>query len=102
MRSTFPAEGVLLELFQTGNGGCFHFKDVTFVSGLKCFGLFIHRHNPKQKLIAIFMVTHEMFHTDHVCGRGNLPSHMLTPVSKNVVEDLVSSLIADSNSLLLH
>ena len=37
---------------------------------------FIPRHNPKQKVIAIFMVTHEMFQADrhalfHVC-RGQL------------------------------
>ncbi|GFV07628.1 hypothetical protein TNCV_4941301 [Trichonephila clavipes] len=52
---------------------------------------FIPRHNPKQKVITITMVTHKMFHAHrhalfHVC-RGQLSGHF--PVSKNVVDDLL-------------
>lgn len=64
---------------------------------------FILRHNLKQKVFATFMVPRELFQADyhalfHVC-LGQLSGHSLCwhpPVSKNIVDDLVSSFLFDS------
>ncbi|GFT53988.1 hypothetical protein TNCV_153491 [Trichonephila clavipes] len=73
-RSTLSAEGVVLNFFPTDDDGC----------GLR-FGSemvdprFILHHNPSQKVIAIFMVRHEMSQANHhalfhVC-RGKLSGY---------------------------
>ncbi|GFQ82070.1 hypothetical protein TNCT_462001 [Trichonephila clavata] len=35
VRSTLPAEGVVLNFFRTGDDGCFHSIDLAFDSGVK-------------------------------------------------------------------
>ncbi|GFQ91989.1 hypothetical protein TNCT_143691 [Trichonephila clavata] len=67
-RSTLPAEGVVLNFSRIGDDERFHSIDAAFVSGVKWRSHEFEnsRHNLKQKVIAIFMVTQEILQAgDH-------------------------------------